>query len=78
MNITDELNFLALHDNKLVEKAKVFCVCKDVPDISEPFKISGNLYVPKTSVLTLASYRDLEEPEEENDPVFEELLKLEF
>jgi len=60
----------------LTEKAEVFAPYNDVPDIGSVFTVSGNLNLPKTSILTLASYRDMKEPEAEQDPVFEELLKL--
>ena len=73
----DELNFTVLLDNKLADKAEVFAPYNDLPDIGSVFKISGNLNIPKTSILTIASYRDTKEPEAEVDPVFEKLLKME-
>ena len=70
---------MILNDNKLTEKAEVFAPYNDLPDIGSVFKISGNLNIPKTSILTLASYRDMEEPGLEQptqDPVYNKLLKL--
>ena len=67
---------MILNDNKLAEKAEVFSPYNDLPDIGNVFKISGNLNIPKTSILTLASYRDMKEPEAKNDAIYEKILTL--
>jgi len=69
----DELNFTVLTDNMLAELAEAFNPFRNVPEL-DIYKISGNLNIAKTSILTLMSYLDTnEEAEDEEDLVYDML-----
>lgn len=71
----DELNFVLLLDNLMAELAESFAPHVNVPKVGG-FKISGNLNLPSTSVITMMKYLNVKEPEVDDDPVYKELLEL--
>ena len=69
----DELNFTVLTDNMLAELAEAFSPFRNVPDL-DIYKISGNLNIAKTSILTLMSYLNTEEVSEETEDLVYSML----
>ena len=71
----DCLNAMLLIDNDMAKRAEVLephvnIVAMDV------YKISSNLNLPKTSIITLMNYMDKEEPSDPNCPIAKELREM--
>ena len=76
----DELNAFVLLDNNLIKLANGFKPHFNIPRFSD-YKVSGNLNIPNTNLITLASYMsdefDKENINEENDEVYNLLKDIE-
>ena len=70
-----ELNFAVLLDNNLINLAEVFSPHVNAPAL-DVHRISGNVNLPKTSSLTLTSYLDMDEGEDENCMIYKKLLSM--
>ena len=70
-----ELNFAVLLDNNLIELAEVFSPHVNAPAL-DVHRISGNINLPKTSSLTLTSYLDMDEGDDDSCPIYKKLMSM--
>ena len=71
----DEMHGMLLPDNHIYKLAKIFEPHYNAASLS-PYKISGNINIPKTQCLTLANYLNKDLPEVDLCDIYNELLEL--